>query len=61
MITRFTFAFSGFVITFLCCCFAAELVPIYVEKQPVEIVGGYSIGKTALSGLEFYGPSYQYS
>lgn len=38
---------------------AAELVPVSVEKPPVEVVAGYSLGRPALSGLRLYGKSYQ--
>jgi hypothetical protein len=40
------------------CCFAAELVPLPVERDPVEIVGSYSLGKTQGGRLQFYGPTY---
>jgi hypothetical protein len=40
------------------CCFASELVPLYVEKTPVEIGDGYSLGKPALSGLRLCGIPY---
>ena len=44
---------------FACCCGpAAELVPVYVEKTPVEVVGGYSLGRPRLSGLKLYGQAY---
>ena len=33
---------------------AAELVPVPVEKMPVEIVGGYTLGRPPLSGLKLY-------
>jgi hypothetical protein len=42
-----------------CCGPAAELVPVYVEKTPVEIVGGYTLGRSALSGLKLYGKAYK--
>jgi len=57
MIIKAISTFFAFITISLCCCFAAELVPVHVE-DPVEIVGGYSIGKPALSGLKLYGPSY---
>jgi hypothetical protein len=41
------------------CCFAGELLPGYVEKTPVEVIGGYSLGKPTGSGLSLYGPAYQ--
>ncbi|NIV39571.1 MAG: hypothetical protein GWN58_62225 [Anaerolineae bacterium] len=45
---------------FACCCGpAAELVPVYVEKTPVEIVGGHALGRPALSGLRLYGEAYK--
>ena len=37
---------------------AAELVPVYVEKPPVEIIAEYSLGKPALGGLRLYGKAY---
>jgi hypothetical protein len=40
------------------CCFAAETVPVYVERTPVDIVGGYSLGRTPLGGLQLYEPPY---
>jgi hypothetical protein len=40
----------------MCCCGpAAELMPVYVEKTPIEIIAGYSLGKPSGGGLEFYG------
>jgi hypothetical protein len=42
-----------------CCGPAAELVPVYVEKTPVEVVGGYSIGRPRRSGLRLYGIAYE--
>jgi hypothetical protein len=46
-------------ITLCCCCMGpwAETVPVYVERTPVDIVGGYSLGRPMLSGLELYRPS----
>ena len=41
-----------------CCGPAAELVPVSVEKTPVQITGGYSLGRPMLSGLEVYGKSH---
>jgi hypothetical protein len=41
-----------------CCGPAAELVPVYVEKTPVEIMGGYMLGKPSSSGLRLYGKQY---
>ena len=52
-----TLALSLTVIVF--CCFAGELLPAYVGETPVEIIGGYSLGKPAGSGLLLYGPSYK--
>lgn len=60
MLIRIALALSVFAIPSLACCFAAELIPVYVEKDPVSIVEGYSLGKPAWSGLELYGPSYEY-
>jgi hypothetical protein len=51
-----TLALSLMVIIF--CCFAGELLPEYVEKTPVEIIDGYSLGKPTGSGLSLYGPAY---
>ena len=50
-------AFSLTMIIF--CCFASELLPGYVEKTPVEIIDGYSLGKPTGSGLSLYGPAYK--
>ena len=50
-------AFSLTVIIF--CCFAGELLPASVEKNPVEVIDGYSLGKPTGSGLRLYGPAYQ--
>jgi hypothetical protein len=36
------------------CCFAAELVPVYVERTPIPIVGPYSLGRCMWCGLELY-------
>lgn len=41
------------------CCFAAELVPPMLERDPVNIVGGYSLGRVRLGGLELYGTPYE--
>jgi hypothetical protein len=41
-----------------CCGPAAELVPVYVEKTPAAIVGGYMLGKPSSSGLKLYGKQY---
>jgi hypothetical protein len=38
-----------------CCGPAAELVPVYVEKTPIAVVGRYSLGRPILSGLRLYG------
>jgi hypothetical protein len=38
-----------------CCGPAAELFPVYVEKTPIAVVGGYSLGRPILSGLRLYG------
>jgi len=46
------------VATALLCCFAAETVPVYLERAPVQIVGGYSVGRAPLGGLELYEPPY---
>jgi len=46
----------------LSACFcgpAAELVPVYVEKPPIEIIAGYSLGRPALGGLELYGKAHE--
>lgn len=40
------------------CCFALELTHVYVEKTPVEIIDGYSLGKPAKSGLDLYGKAH---
>ncbi len=45
-------------IAFCCCGPAWELVPAIVEKTPVKIIDGYSLGKPAGSGLRLYGKSY---
>jgi len=43
----------------LCCCGpAAELVPVYLERTPVQIVGGYSIGIPRGGGLQLYQAPY---
>ena len=36
----------------------AELVPVSLERGPVQIVGEYSVGRVPLSGLELYKPPY---
>jgi len=41
------------------CCFAAELVPVYLERTPVQIVGGYSVGRNPLGALQLYEPPYE--
>jgi hypothetical protein len=43
-------------IVFCCCGPAAELAPIYLERAPVEIVGGYSIGRSWGGYLELLEP-----
>ena len=50
---------SLLVMVFCCCCFASELVPVYVEKDPVELASGYSLGRPSLSGLKLYGKAYK--
>jgi hypothetical protein len=42
-----------------CCGPAAELIPVYVEKTPVEVSGGYAIGKAWLGTLQLYGHAYE--
>jgi len=59
MSARMILSVVVFVNLFACCCGpAAELVPVYVEKTPAEIVAGYSLGRPALSGLSLYGQAY---
>jgi hypothetical protein len=52
-----TLALSLMLVIF--CCFAGELLPAYVEKTPVDVIDGYSLGKPTGSGLILYGPSYK--
>jgi hypothetical protein len=40
------------------CCFAAETVPVYLERTPIHVVGGYSVGRVPLGGLELFEPPY---
>lgn len=58
MLTR-TATLSLSLIAILFCCFASELVPVSVERPPVEIAGGYSLGRPTLGGLKLYGKTYK--
>lgn len=59
MIKRVGFLFLTITFFSLCCCGpAAELVPVYVEKTPVKIVGEYSLGRSRFSDLKLYGKPY---
>jgi hypothetical protein len=54
----FMLPLSMFVMAVCACGPAAELVPVYVERTPVELAGGYSLGRPALGGLHLYGKAY---
>ena len=41
----------------LCCCGDfGDVGPIFFGQAPVEIVGGYSLGRPLAGGLQLYGP-----
>jgi len=54
-----TATLSLFIVAIVLCCFASELVPVSVERPPVEIAGGYSLGRSTLGGLKLYGKEYK--
>ena len=54
-----TATLSLVLVAILSSCFASELVPVSVERSPVEIADGYSLGRPTLGGLKLYGKSYK--